>query len=83
MVGVLANKGIIPLIRGSKYYTALIAKQTNNGSIGHDHKAGEVVRLRIFNKQHTGKEVEDLFVGIAQLKREDAAGTLQGIKEQL
>ena len=86
--------------RGSKYFTALVAKQINNeetervcgskycsmsadGSIGHDHKAGEVVRLRIFNKQHTGKEVEDLFVVIAQLKREDAAGTLQGLKEQL
>ena len=98
--GRIGKQGDHTTDRGSKYYTALIAKQINNeetervcgskycsmsadGSIGHDHKAGEVVRLRIFNKQHTGKEVEDLFVGIAQLKREDAAGTLQGIKEQL
>ena len=86
--------------RGSKYYTALCAKnicndQTENvqgsrflsisadGSIGNDHKAGEGVRARIFNKRNKGRELQDIFVGVAELKREDAPGTLGGIKEQL
>ena len=54
-----------------------------DGSVGNDHKAGEVVRARIFNKRNKRRELQDIFVGVAELKREDASGTLGGIKDQL
>ncbi|CAM9855818.1 unnamed protein product, partial [Heterosigma akashiwo] len=57
---------------------------SSDGSVGNAHTANETVRIRAVVEDESGqKELDEVLAGVAKLHREDASGTLRGIKEKL